>query len=55
MATDAQSRASTKYNRKLDAITVRVDKETGCKIREAAERKGVSVKEFILEAVKPLI
>ena len=29
MATEAQIRASTKYNRKQDTITVRVDKETG--------------------------
>lgn len=55
MATEAQIRASTKYNRKQDTITVRVDKETGKKIRDAAERQGVSVKEFILSAVMPHI
>nr|DAH02220.1 MAG TPA: hypothetical protein [Caudoviricetes sp.] len=55
MATEAQIRASTKYNRKQDTITVRVDKETGKKIRDAAERQGVSVKEFILAAVMPHI
>lgn len=55
MATEAQIRASTKYNRKQDTITVRVDKETGKKIRDAAERQGVSVKEFILAAVMPQV
>ena len=55
MATEAQIRASTKYNRKQDTITVRVDKETGKKIRDVAERQGVSVKEFILAAVMPHI
>lgn len=55
MATEAQIRASTKYNRNQDTITVRVDKETGKKIRDAAERQGVSVKEFILAAVMPHI
>lgn len=55
MATEAQIRASTKYNRKQDTITVRMDKEIGKKIRDAAERQGVSVKEFILAAVMPHI
>lgn len=55
MATEAQIRASTKYNREQDTLTVRVDKETGKKIRDAAERRGVSVKEFILAAVMPHI
>lgn len=55
MATEAQIRASTKYNRKQDTITVRVDKEIGKKIRDAAERQSVSVKEFILTAVMPYI
>ena len=55
MATEAQIRASTKYNRKQDTITVRVDKEIGKKIRDAAERQGVSVKEFILAEVMPHI
>ena len=53
MASEAQSRASTKYNSKLDSITIRVDKETGVKIRAAAESRGMSLKEFLLMAVKP--
>lgn len=55
MASQAQSRASTKYNQKLNSITIRVDKETGAKIREAAESRGMSLKEFLLMAVKPYI
>lgn len=55
MASEAQSRASTKYNQKLNSITIRVDKEIGAKIREAAEARGMSLKEFLLMAVKPYI
>ena len=55
MASEAQSRASTKYNQKLNGITIRVDKEIGAKIREAAESRGMSLKEFLLMAVKPYI
>lgn len=53
MTSEAQSRASTKYNSKLDSITIRVDRNTGAKIRAAAESSGMSLKEFLLMAVKP--
>lgn len=55
MASEAQSRASTKYNQKLNSITIRVNKETGAKIRAEAEERGMSLKEFILMALKPYI
>ena len=55
MASEAQSRASTKYNSKLDGITIRVDRDTGAKIRAEAESRGMSLKEFLLMAVKPHI
>lgn len=55
MGSEAQTKASVKYNKKKDSITIRVDKEIGAKIREAAESRGMSLKEFLLMAVKPYI
>ena len=52
MATKAQIKASVKHNREKDGITIRPDKETGAKIRRAAEEGGVSVTEYILTAIK---
>ena len=52
MGSEAQTKASVKYNKKKDSITIRPDKETGAKIRQAAETAGVSVTEFILTALK---
>ena len=52
MATKAQIKASVKHNREKDSITIRPDKETGAKIRRAAEEGGVSVTEYILTAIK---
>ena len=55
MGSEAQTKASVKYNKKKDSITIRVDKEIGAKNREAAESRGMSLKEFLLMAVKPYI
>ena len=55
MGREAQTKASVKFNRKRDSITIRPDKETGAKIRRAAETAGVSVTEFILTALKEYI
>lgn len=55
MGSEAQTKASVKFNRKRDSITIRPDKETGTKIRRAAETAGVSVTEFILTALKEYI
>ena len=55
MGSEAQSRASTKYNQKLNSITIRLEKETGAKIREAAASRGMSLKDFLLMAVRPYI
>ncbi len=52
MGSEAQTKASVKFNRTRDSITIRPDKETGAKIRHAAETAGVSVTEFILTALK---
>lgn len=52
MATsEAQKRASYKWNSSRDNITIRPDKETGAQIRQAAAEAGMSVQQFILDAV----
>lgn len=55
MGSEAQTKASVKYNRKKDSITIRPDKETGERIRNAAEQCGISATELILTALKPYI
>lgn len=52
MRTEAQIRASTNYNRKMDSITIRPSKEEGARIRQAAADAGVSVSKYILDAVR---
>ena len=49
---EAQSRASMKWNKSRDCITIRPDKETGKKIRKAAEQAGLSIQQFILARLK---
>ena len=49
--TDAQKRASYKWNSSRDNITIRPDKETGAQIRKAAADAGQSVQQFILSAL----
>ena len=52
MATsEAQKRASYKWNSSRDNITIRPDKETGAQIRKAAADAGQSVQQYILQAV----
>lgn len=52
MGSEAQTKASVKHNKTKDSITIRPDKETGAKIRKAAEDRGISVTELIINAVK---
>ena len=55
MGSEAQTKASVKYNQKKDSITIRPDKDTGAKIRSVAEQRGISVTELIMTALKPYI
>lgn len=55
MSTEAQIRASAKYNKSRDYFGLRPDKETGKEIREAAANAGQSVQQYILQAVKDRI
>ena len=49
---EAQKRASKKWNESRDKITIKPDRETGAKIRAAAEAAGQSVTQFILSALE---
>lgn len=46
----AHTRASIKYNKSRDNITIRPTKEDGAEIRQAAEAAGQSVQGYILQA-----
>ena len=52
MSTEAQKRASTKYNRKQDNIMIRPTKDEGAEIRAAAANAGQSVQAYVLQAVR---
>lgn len=51
MSSEAQIRASVKYNKSRDYFGLRPDKETGQKIRDAAAKSGKSIQQYILHAV----
>lgn len=51
MATDAQRRAVSAYNKRQDSIKLRPSKEDGAAIRAAAAAAGQSVQRYILDAV----
>ncbi len=48
---EAQKKASRKWDSSRDNITIRPDKETGAAIRAAAAAAGLSLQQFILAAV----
>lgn len=52
MSTDAQIRASVKYNQKKGSITLRPPKELDEKIRQYAQKSGETLSEYILKAVQ---
>lgn len=49
--TDAHKKASAKWNKEHDTITLRPTKETGAAIRTAAAESGISIQQYILAAV----
>ena len=49
---EAHKRASTKWNKARDSITIRPTKEVGAAIRAAAAAAGQSVQQFILSALE---
>lgn len=47
---EAQKKASLKWNKSRDTMTIRPDKETGAAIRAAAAEAGQSNQQYILQA-----
>lgn len=52
MATEAQIRAVSAYQRRQDNIMIRPSKEEGARIRQAAARHGMSVQAYILDTLR---
>lgn len=50
-SSEAHKRASIKYNKNRESITIRPDKETGAAIRAAAAAAGMSVTAYILNCI----
>ena len=50
MASAAHVRATVKYNRSRDSITIRPEREEGAAIRAAAAEAGQSIQQYILQA-----
>ena len=51
MATQAHNAANVRYNQRMDAIMLRPDKDTGARIRAAAQAAGQPLQRYILDAV----
>lgn len=49
--TDARRRANDRYAEKLDSFSIRTSKEHGQEIRSAAARAGVSLNQYVLDAI----
>lgn len=52
MASKAQIAANIKYNKSMDAITIRPDKDTGRTIRAAAVASGLPLQRYIIQAIQ---
>lgn len=48
---DARKRANDKYQSTLDSFSIRTTKEHGRLIRDAAKRAGVSLNQYVLDAI----
>lgn len=51
MSTEAQIKASIKYNKSRDYFGIRPNKEIGAEIRQAAKEAGQSIQAYVLQAV----
>lgn len=49
--TDARRRANDKYQSTLDSFSIRTTKEHGRIIRDAAKNAGVSLNQYVLDAI----
>lgn len=55
MATKAQRKAVSAYQKRQDNIMIRPSKEEGARIRQAAADAGMSVQAFILDTLRARI
>ena len=49
--TESQKKATAKYLKTLASLQIRLDKEQYNEIKQAAEREGVSLRQFVLAAI----
>lgn len=52
VSTEAEKRAVKKYQATRDNIMIRISKEDGAAVRQAAAAAGLSVQGYILQAVR---
>ena len=53
--TEAQKKAIKTYQAKMSSISVRIKKEDYQKIKNSVEKSGISLREFVLCAIKEKI
>lgn len=53
--TEAQKKATAKYQKTLANISIKVSKEEYTKYKEAAERRGQSLREFVLTSMQEMM
>lgn len=53
--TDAEKKAVREYQKRQDNIMIRPSKEEGAKVRKSAKNAGLSLQQYILEAVRTQI
>ena len=49
MASQAHNAANVRYNKRMDAIMIRPDRETGQQIRQAAKDAGQPLQRWIID------
>ena len=53
--TEAQKKATAKYQKTLANISIKISHEDYAKYKEAAERRGQSLREFVLTSMQAAI
>ena len=49
--TEAQKKATAKYQKTLASLSIRINRELYEEIRQAAENEGVPLRQFVLSAI----
>lgn len=53
--TEAQRRATDKYQKTLSNISIRMNKEEFARIKSAVEKSGIPLRQFVLSAINEKI